>query len=79
MTKPSPTIRLITTALTDVMAIPIDELEKIMQQAHQCDRNQVADPSQRFPISRQAIRMLWHFRCNLNAVTIFTDEGKDSL
>ena len=73
MTTEPPTLKSITTVLNDVMAISLDDLEKIMQQAHECEINQITDPPERFAISRKALRMLWHFRCNLENVHVFTE------
>ncbi len=70
MPKKTPVLKLIASALQDVMNIELDDLEKIMQQAHECDAKQTTDPPESFEISRQALRMLWHFRCNLDAVEI---------
>ena len=69
----TPALKSITTILHGVMAIEIEDLEKIMQQAHECEINQITDPPERFVISRQALRMLWHFRCNLEDVSIFRE------
>jgi len=55
-------------ALETVMAIPIDDLERAMQEAHESTARQMEDPDEIFPVSRQALRMFWHFRCNLEAV-----------
>jgi len=73
MPKKPPVLKLIANALQNVMAIELDDLEKVMQQAHECDINQIPDPPEEFPVSRQALRMLWHFRCNLDAVSVFTE------
>ena len=71
MPKEPPVLKNVTAVLNDVMAISLDDLEKIMQQAHECEITQINDPPERFAISRQALRMLWHFRCNLDAVEIY--------
>jgi len=63
----------IASALNAVLAVPIDDLEKAMQHAHECDSRQLDDPPEVFTVSRQALRMLWHFRCNLDAVRVFTE------
>ena len=76
MPKKPAVLKSITTVLNDVMAISLDDLEKIMQQAHECDAKRISDPPQRFAISRQALRMLWHFRCNLDAVEIYPNGEK---
>ena len=59
--------------LDHVKAVEIDELEHIVQIAHECDAQALDDPPQRFPITRQALRMFWMFRRNLDAVDIRTE------
>ena len=54
--------------LDAVKRIGIDDLERIVQQAHECDIKQISDPPEPFPVSRQALRMFWYFRCNLESV-----------
>ena len=61
--------------LDAVKGIGIDDLERIIQQAHECDINQVADPPEPFPVTRQALRMFWHFRCNLESVEVTAANG----
>ena len=56
--------------LEAVMGIGVDELELLVQQAHECDGKQMDAPPEPFPVSRQALRMFWHFRCNLESVEI---------
>lgn len=53
-----------------VKQIRMDELERIVQQAHECNIHQVTEPLEPFPVSRQSLRMFWHFRCNLESVEI---------
>jgi len=53
--------------LDAVMDIDVGQLELLVQQAHECDIKQISDPPEPFPVSRQALRMFWHFRCNLDA------------
>jgi len=53
--------------LDAVMDIDVGQLELLVQQAHECDIKQISDPPEPFPVSRQALRMFWHFRCNLEA------------
>ena len=54
--------------LDAVMDIDVGQLELLVQQAHECDIKQLADPAEPFPVTRQALRMFWHFRCNLESV-----------
>ena len=67
------TIQRVEHCLEEVMAIDIDELEQLVQQAHECAFQQIKDPAEIFPVSRQALRMLWHFRRNLEAVEIHAE------
>lgn len=61
--------------LNAVMCIGIDELERIVQQAHECDIHQIDDPPEPLPVTRQALRMFWHFRCNLESVEVAPTHG----
>ena len=54
--------------LDDVMAVPVEGLERVVQLAHESTPKQKEDPPERFDVSRQCLRMFWHFRCNLEAV-----------
>ena len=63
----STTVDRVAHVLDAVMGINVGQLEELVQQAHECDVRQVSDPREAFPVSRQALRMLWHFRCNLEA------------
>ena len=54
--------------LDAALSIDLDDLERIVQEAHECAPSQMEDPEERFPISRQALRMFWHFRGHLEAV-----------
>jgi hypothetical protein len=54
--------------LDAVKDIRIDDLERIVQQAHECGTKEVDEPAEPFPITRQALRMFWHFRRNLDFV-----------
>ena len=62
------TLDQVASALRTVLDVPVEPLEQLVQEAHEADGKQMNDPPQRFPISRQALRMLWHFRCNLEPV-----------
>lgn len=57
--------------LRDVLAVSVDDLEAIVRLAHECSFDQKHDPPERFAVSRQALRMFWHFRRSLDAVTPF--------
>jgi len=58
-----------------VMGIDVADLELLVQQAHECDVKQIGDPPEPFPISRQTLRMFWHFRCNLESVEVAPANG----
>jgi len=58
-----------------VMDIDVADLELLVQQAHECDVKQISDPPEPFGISRQALRMFWHFRCNLESVEVMAAHG----
>ena len=58
-----------------VKGIGIDDLELIIQQAHECDIRQLTDPAEVFPVTRQALRMFWHFRCHLESVEVAPSHG----
>ena len=71
--RDSTSLKTIAAALDAVMAVPMSDLEEAMQHAHECDNKQLHDPPEKFAVSRQALRMLWHFRCNLDTVMVFTE------
>jgi len=54
--------------LQATLAIDLAELERLVQEAHECARDQMEAPEERFPVSRQALRMFWRFRLYLDAV-----------
>jgi len=64
------TVDRIAHALGAVMAIDVGDLEKVVQYAHEHDVKQVDDPPEPLPVTRQALRMFWHFRCNLESVEV---------
>lgn len=66
--------RLLEAALT----IDLSELERLVQEAHECAFDQMEAPEERFPVSRQALRMFWRFRIYLDAVDepVRSDAGK---
>ena len=64
-------IREVRQLLLAVLAVPTGPLEHAVQMAHESTTNQKDDPPEIFDdegVSRQALRMFWHFRCNLEAV-----------
>jgi len=61
--------------LDAAMDIDVGQLEQLVQQAHECDIKQISDPPEPFPVSRQALRMFWHFRCNLESVEVTPANG----
>ena len=72
--KNASTIDRVQHCLEAAMAIDVDELERLVEQAHECAIDQIEDPAELFPISRQALRMFWYFRRNLEAVQIHTEQ-----
>jgi len=57
--------------LLAVLAMPTGPLEHLVQLAHESTAGQKDDPPEIFEgegVSRQCLRMFWHFRCNLEAV-----------
>jgi hypothetical protein len=64
------TVDRVTHLLDAVKRVSIDELELLVQQAHECDVKQMAEPPEPLPVTRQALRMFWHFRCNLESVEV---------
>ncbi|MBU0640567.1 MAG: hypothetical protein KKB50_17030 [Planctomycetes bacterium] len=61
------------------LAIDLAELERLVQEAHECARDQMEAPEERFPVSRQALRMFWRFRLYLDTVdTLLPGNGGDS-
>ena len=61
--------------LDAVMDIDVADLELLVQQAHECDVKQGSDPPEPFGVTRQALRMFWHFRCNLESVKVAPANG----
>ncbi len=57
--------------LLAVLAVPAGPMEHAIQVAHESTALQMDDPPETFEeegVTRQALRMFWHFRCNLEAV-----------
>ena len=61
--------------LDAMMDIDVGQLEQLVQQAHECDIKQISDPPEPLRVSRQALRMFWHFRCNLESVEVTPAHG----
>ena len=59
--------------LKAIKQIDITQLEKLVQAAHECDIHQIDTPAQPLPVSRQALRMFWHFRHKIDAVEVSND------
>jgi hypothetical protein len=70
-----PTMDRVAHVLDAVMDIDVGQLEQLVQQAHECDIHQIADPPEPLPVTRQALRMFWHFRCNLESVEVTPAHG----
>lgn len=69
----TPTANQVVRVLEAAMRVPLDSLEQLVQEAHESTPKQMDDPPQLLPVTRQALRMFWHFRCNLDAVDVFTE------
>jgi len=64
--------------IEEVLSIPAGPLEHIVQLAHESTARRKDDPPEVFEdlgVSRQALRMFWHFRCNLEAALGPEDRG----
>jgi len=71
------TARQVRKLLLAMMALPVASLERVVQMAHESTHDQKDDPPEIFEaqgVTRQALRMFWHFRCNIEAVM---PPGKD--
>jgi hypothetical protein len=75
MKRQPQSIKPVAAVLAAVMEIDAVELEKLVRQAHECEINQMDEPAEPFIVSRQALRMLWHFRCNLESVEVMPTHG----
>ena len=65
------TARQVRKLLLTMLAIPVGPLEHAVQLAHESTSAQKDDPPEIFEaagLTRQALRMFWHFRCNIEAV-----------
>jgi hypothetical protein len=61
--------------LEAVKRIGLEDLERMVQQAHECDTHQITEPLEPFPVTRQALRMFWRFRCHLESVEVMAAHG----
>ena len=64
------TVDRIAAILDAAVAIDVDDLERLLQEAHECDIRQIDDPPEPFAVSRQALRLFWRFRCSLESVEV---------
>ena len=65
------TVRNVRKLLLAVLAVPVGPLEHAVQLAHESTSLQKNDPDEVFDdlgVSPKALRMFWHFRCNLETV-----------
>ncbi len=65
------TARQVRKLLLGMLAVPVGPLEHVVQLAHESTSSQKDDPPEIFEaagVTRQALRMFWHFRCNIEAV-----------
>ncbi len=65
-----PTLDRVGHLLDAVMAIDLDDLERIIQRAHHGEIKNRKTPPEVFDISRQALRIFWLFRNRIDAVEI---------
>lgn len=75
MEQQTQAIKPIAAVLFAVMEIDAVALEKLIQQAHACDAHQFHEPAEPFVVSRQALRMLWHFQSKLKSVGVTPAHG----
>ena len=61
--------------LEAVKRLDLAKLETLMQLAHECDISQIETPPEPLEVTRQSLRMLWHFRCNLESVEVRSVNG----
>jgi hypothetical protein len=72
------TVRRVCRCIEEIMSIPAGPLEHAVQLAHDSTARRKDDPPEVFEVegvSRQALRMFWHFRCNIEAVVGPEDRG----
>lgn len=63
--------RQVARVLAALLSVPVGPLEHAVQAAHESTAQQKDDPDEVFEahgVTRQALRMFWHFRCNIEAV-----------
>lgn len=66
-------VREVRQLLLAVLKIPAAPLEHVVQVAHESKWWQMENPPEVFAalgVTRQALRMLWHLRCNLDAAML---------
>ena len=71
-------VRRVRRCIREILSIPAGPLEHAVQLAHDSTAYQKDDPPEVFEaegVSRQALRMFWHFRCNLGAAMDQEDGG----
>lgn len=59
--------------IDQIKRLNIDRLERLVQNAHECSVHEVKEPPEKFAVTRQALRMLWMFRRNIDAVKIYRE------
>ena len=69
------TMRRIGGLLEAVKQIDVDEVEDLVQLAHECDVRSVDAPTEPLPLTRQALRMFWMFRRNIETVEVKTEHA----
>ena len=59
--------------IDQVKNLDIDRLEVLVQRAHECHILEKEDPPEKFAVTRQALRMLWMFRRNIDNLEIYRE------
>jgi len=73
MHKQSEALSQIADVLMAVMTIPLNDMEKVIQQAHTFRIYLRSKSPEKFTITRQALRMLWNFRRNIDRIDIYSE------
>ena len=73
--KNASTIQRVQLCLNATMSIDLEELEQLVRQSHEYDPRSMDEPPDIFAVPRQAIRMLWKFRLNLDAAEIQPEQS----
>ena len=72
------TVRQVRRCIQEVLSVPAGALEHVIQVAHESTARQKEDPPEVFAkegMGNAALRMFWHFRCNIGAFMPPEDRG----